>query len=209
MKAVILDLLGVVYPNMGGGSRGNILKLYGSMPHEGLDFEVFYARYLRFKRGEIGRREFWGAEGTETDDIERKHLDAYRLYEKMPELAGKLRIRFYLAAASNHPKEWADYLRAKHKLDVFFKEMFISGELGIEKTDDRFFEKVLDELGLEGGDCVLVDDQKKNLAAAARLGIRTIHLKVKDEENHFKPDATISSLSGLEGALKSLFPDPI
>jgi putative hydrolase of the HAD superfamily len=48
----------------------------------------------------------------------------------------------------------------------------------ILKPDSRAYEQVLAELGLDGRDCVFVDDQKKNIEGAAAVDLPHVHFDV-------------------------------
>lgn len=48
----------------------------------------------------------------------------------------------------------------------------------ILKPDPRAYQACLDELGLPAEACVFVDDQKRNIAGADAVGLRTVHFDV-------------------------------
>ncbi len=84
--------------------------------------------------------------------------------------------RFKLIALSNWDKESFSLFKELHA-DVFscFDMIHISGERGILKPNDGAFKKVLTEHGLAVHQCIFIDDQKENIEAAQRLGIRSHH----------------------------------
>jgi putative hydrolase of the HAD superfamily len=49
---------------------------------------------------------------------------------------------------------------------------------GILKPDRRAYLRCLDELSAAPGDCVFVDDQKKNIDGAMAAGLRAVHFDV-------------------------------
>lgn len=49
---------------------------------------------------------------------------------------------------------------------------------GILKPDPRAYHRCLNELGERPGDCVFVDDQKKNIEGAIASGLRSVHFDV-------------------------------
>ena len=67
----------------------------------------------------------------------------------------------------------------------------------ILKPDPRAFQECLKDLALEASECVFVDDQKKNIDGAKRVGLPTVHFDVK------KPGASyeeaLTKLNVLEG----------
>lgn len=57
----------------------------------------------------------------------------------------------------------------------------------ILKPDPQAYQLCLDELGLQAGDCVFIDDQIRNIRGAEAIGMRAIHLDIRD------PDAAFSN----------------
>jgi putative hydrolase of the HAD superfamily len=49
---------------------------------------------------------------------------------------------------------------------------------GILKPDARAYRQCLDQLGLPAAACVFVDDQRRNIDGARRVGLRTVHFDV-------------------------------
>lgn len=74
--------------------------------------------------------------------------------------------------ATNQNDERAAYLREELGFGDLFDAVFASCELGVLKSDDGFFDRVLDELGLPAGDVLLVDDSQEYVASARRAGLR-------------------------------------
>ena len=54
-----------------------------------------------------------------------------------------------------------------------FRQIFVSGELRLAKPDPAIFRHLLAAIGAAPGDCLLIDDAERNVAAAAALGLRT------------------------------------
>jgi putative hydrolase of the HAD superfamily len=59
-------------------------------------------------------------------------------------------------------------------LDLF-DVVVLSETEGVRKPDPQIYGRTLDLLGLDGAECVFVDDHAANLPAAEALGIETIH----------------------------------
>lgn len=59
----------------------------------------------------------------------------------------------------------------------WFRGIVVSGDEGMMKPDPRIFRLLLDRHGLRAGDCVFIDDNAKNAAAADALGIHGIHFR--------------------------------
>ncbi len=70
------------------------------------------------------------------------------------------------------------YERFKSAFDKFY----LSYEMGMRKPNQDIFEFVLQENNLRPNETFFVDDTPENTEAASKLGIRTWHLKVGEEE---------------------------
>ncbi len=75
--------------------------------------------------------------------------------------------------------------------DEMFDVVVISGEVGMRKPERRIFEHTLDLMGLDGTQCVFVDDLRHNIVAAKDLGIIGVH--------HRAYDTTAAELDALFG----------
>lgn len=83
---------------------------------------------------------------------------------------------------------WAnDYPR--DDWDEIFDAVVISGEIGMRKPEPRIFAHALEKVGLQGEECVFIDDIEANILAARGLGIAGIH--------HRDADTTIAELESL------------
>ncbi len=74
-------------------------------------------------------------------------------------------------------------------LAVFFDKVYLSHRVGLRKPDPAIFRLVLEENGLEASRTLFIDDSPQHIAAAAALGIRTIHMQdgMTMEHDIFKP----------------------
>ncbi|MFF5086000.1 HAD family hydrolase [Streptomyces niveus] len=57
----------------------------------------------------------------------------------------------------------------------FFDALVLSELEGVRKPSPLIYRRALEKLGLEGPECVFVDDHAENLPPAEALGIRTVH----------------------------------
>ena len=84
------------------------------------------------------------------------------------------------AFLSNGVPETMTRLRAERALDGWFDVVVVSYEVGLAKPDPRIFELCLSRLGVHAGEALFVDDRAENVAAAERLGMRTLHFTGDD-----------------------------
>lgn len=107
-------------------------------------------------------------------DIEAFHRVRRRGYHYLPgmqELLASLHGTARRYIASNYPS-WIEEMRTTFALDDLFEGIYASCHLGVRKPDEKFFEAILDDLGIDAGQCLFIDDREVNCVAAAGLGMR-------------------------------------
>ncbi len=57
----------------------------------------------------------------------------------------------------------------------------MSGEHGLIKPDPRIFELLLERIGRRAADCIYIDDNPKNVEAAAALGFAAIRFESPEQ----------------------------
>jgi HAD superfamily hydrolase (TIGR01509 family) len=77
----------------------------------------------------------------------------------------------------------------KIKTDVVFEKTFSAKELGIEKTDPHSYLFVCKELNAQPREVLFIDDTVKNIEAAEKAGLDTMH--------YVSNDLVINKLKGL------------
>lgn len=86
----------------------------------------------------------------------------------------------------------------------FFKKIFISGEMGVQKPQKVFFDKVLAEAGIEAKDSIVIgDSEKSDIQGAVNSGIRSIYLNFDGEKSQLA-DYSVSSYSQLYSLLNDI-----
>jgi 2-haloacid dehalogenase len=75
------------------------------------------------------------------------------------------------------------FLLVRHKYEVFdwFETILLSGEVKLVKPDPRIFAIMLERIGREASECVLIDDSTGNVEAARRLGFQAIHFRSAEQ----------------------------
>ncbi|MEI6774954.1 MAG: HAD-IA family hydrolase [bacterium] len=102
------------------------------------------------------------------DDIITNIYDmrAYDIFDHLPKIK--------LAIASNHLSTIntrIDNMELREKFDC----IIISADIGIEKPNKEFYEKLITELEEKPEDILFVDDDKENIEAAKKLGFSVLH----------------------------------
>jgi HAD superfamily hydrolase (TIGR01509 family) len=59
-------------------------------------------------------------------------------------------------------------------LSALFERVFVSSDIHLAKPDPRIFQYVLDEMRVESGAAIMIDDSPSNIAAAESVGMKGI-----------------------------------
>lgn len=86
-----------------------------------------------------------------------------------------------MAIISNDSSRWSKYLREKFDINKYFDVISISGDLKIQKPDERIFLCTIEKLGVNAEDCIYIDDRSGNLEAAKKVGMNPILLNSRNE----------------------------
>lgn len=80
-------------------------------------------------------------------------------------------------------------------LDSFFKDIFISHEIGLSKPDVRVYEYVLERIGVDANEVLFVDDKYDYLKGAEKVGITNlVMVRDKDEAGKYMAIDSITEL---------------
>jgi putative hydrolase of the HAD superfamily len=180
MKAVILDMYGVIIKDPGGNYVPFVNRTF---PELGRD--EIYVPWLKGNVGEISSLQLFKELGYQGDlaATEKEYLDTIEIDEAFYQFAETIRRNYKTALLSNDLSEWSRYLRDKYKLNDYFDVITVSGDVKIQKPDERIFQLTVDKLGVAASDCVYIDDRRYNLAAAKALGMDTILFNTRQVEH--------------------------
>lgn len=82
-----------------------------------------------------------------------------------------------LYAITNYSSEkWVE-TKARFPFFSHFRDIVVSGDERLMKPDEAIYRLCLERNGLEAETCIFIDDQPKNVAAAAALGIDAIQFE--------------------------------
>ena len=88
------------------------------------------------------------------------------------------------------------------RIDIYFRRIFSSDELGINKPHKSFFHWVISSLHARKSDCLMIgDDEKVDVGGAKNYGIDAIWFNSIDDQLSEKAVKTISDLSQLRDIL--------
>jgi len=75
---------------------------------------------------------------------------------------------------SNDVLEWSEFLTEYHRINHYFMDKIVSGEVHMRKPDKEIFTYTLKRLGCNPEQCIFIDNSVSNLLVAQDLGIQTI-----------------------------------
>jgi putative hydrolase of the HAD superfamily len=171
MKAVLLDMYGVILKDSGDGFYSFVNRTFPDLAPADI-----YPICDKADVGELSSLEVFDRLGFKGDlkKIENEYLETVEIDESFIKFAEVIKKYYKLALISNDSSEWSRYFRDKYKINDYFDVITISGDIKIKKPDERIFKLTLDKLGCLASDCTYVDDRRYNLAAAQSLGMDTI-----------------------------------
>lgn len=189
MKAVILDMYGVILKQ-----TGDDFVPYVQQTFPNLKPEEIYKPWLKADIGEIPSLQIWEEIGFRGDleKIEKDYLDTIKLNDGFLDFIRTAKKKYKLAVISNDSSGWSKYIREKFDINKYFDVISISGDLKIQKPDERIFNLTIDKLKVKAEDCLYIDDREGNLKAAEKLGMKTVMLNSRnvqysgDAVNSFK-----------------------
>lgn len=195
MKAIVLDMYGVIVKQ-----TGDDFVPYVQQTFPDLNPEEIYNPWFKADIGELTSLEVWEAIGFQGDleKIEKEYLDTIELMDGFIDFIEKVKDKYKLAIISNDSSRWSKYLREKFDLNKYFDVISISGDLKIQKPDERIFILTIEKLGLNAEDCIYIDDREGNLEAAKKVGMNPVLL------NSRKVSYNGVSVNGFEELVKEI-----
>lgn len=120
---------------------------------------------------------------------------SYLTWEKFEDTAFLNDIKIPVGIISNFNSTLKEKL--KSFFDLTFADVFVSEELGVAKPKSEFYERALEQIGIDASDIIYVGDSVKlDLDPAQKLGITAV---LVDRDNYFPAQKNrISSLYELE-----------
>lgn len=86
---------------------------------------------------------------------------------------------YNLYCLSNMSNEFYDYLKGR-TVFRYFKGQIISAHEKLVKPDEAIYRLILDRYALNAEESLFIDDLEKNVEAAARIGIHTVHFSSRE-----------------------------
>lgn len=197
MKAIILDMYGVIVKQTGDDFVPYVQKTFPD-----LSVEDICTPWFKADIGEMTSLEVWKAIGFQGDleKLEKEYLDTIELSDGFIDFIEKVKNKYKLAIISNDSSRWSKYLREKFDINRYFDVISISGDLKIQKPDERIFLFTTTKLGVSAEDCIYIDDRTGNLEAAKKVGMHPILLNSRNESYD---GVSVNSFDELEKVIRN------
>lgn len=171
MKAIVLDMYGVIVKQTGDDFVPYVQRTFPNLKPDDI-----YTPWFKADVGELTSLEVWEILGFKGDleKIEKEYLETIELNDSFLDFVRSVGKNYRMAIISNDSSRWSKYIRDKFDINKYFDVISISGDLRIQKPDERIFRLTIDQLGCNPEDCLYVDDRQGNLDAARRIGMNTI-----------------------------------
>ncbi len=150
--------------------------------------------FLQFEKGQIGvedfRNEIWKLainplSDKQIDDAWCSFLCDIPNHKINLLLELKKKFRLLLLSNTNplhiNVSTANEFARYGLKISDVFEKAYYSYEMGMAKPDDEIFNALLQDAGVNAGECLFLDDGIRNIENAGKLGIQTHHVSLDDD----------------------------
>lgn len=135
--------------------------------------------WAEFERGEIDEGElfvrfFRDGRSFDGEGMKRHMVQHYRLLPGIENLLADLSATgVAMHALSNYP-DWYHEIEERTQLSRYVTWSFVSCDTGFRKPDPRAYLHAASTLGLAPESCLFIDDQERNVSAAAAVGMQAL-----------------------------------
>lgn len=184
IKVIIIDFGGTFFTTGTGIAIDKVAKKL-QLPRRNIELILrdkgFGALY---RLGKIDAKTFWdrakknlNINSERAKEIELIWHSSYKPNRGMRVLVKKLRKKYKVVVVSGNAPERVKYLKSKYSLDKLFDDYFFSFEYGVTKPNPKLFKIALDKLNIEPEECLIIDDSKKTIDKAKKLGCKMVLFK--------------------------------
>lgn len=181
IKAIIWDMGGVLLSEWDPAHRQQLAVQWG-IPLEQLNRLVFQSESARLAAvGAISEEQHWEWIGKQVgvplaglDDFQLKFWAGDRIDPDVSDFIASVRENYTIALLSNAWTGTRKILDEYYNCLGLFHHVIISAEVKLAKPDPAIYRLMLDQLQVDPGESIFVDDLQENIDAAIRLGIHGI-----------------------------------
>jgi len=185
IRAVIFDWSGIFCTPGELFSHPKLLKRLQMTPAE---IEVIMKPIQdEYYRGKISGKTFWQKvfkrftlKEFTIKQLTDAYLASYAISRRNLRIPLRLKRTYIVALLSNLTEEMMRHIVKTHVLKECFHHLFFSNRMGFLKPEYKIFRIALDKMGIRADEAVFIDDTKKNLVAAKKMGMRVLHCPSPD-----------------------------
>ena len=181
IKAIIFDLEGVLmktkdadlYLSVANALEtpyGSVREIYFSEMNDQVDLGLFTQE--QFEENVIN---MLGLEPKKIKILQQVHEEQTFIDSLMLEKIKSLKKKYKIGLLSNYSTSMRNKIEKEWRIGDAFDAIIISSEVGVIKPDPAIFELMMERLGSQAHESVLIDDRIKNIQGAENIGMRTIH----------------------------------
>jgi len=175
--AIIFDYGGVIAKE---GTPRAFAEFYA--PKFGVDSEQFkkfvLERWLKARVGKISSDNFYKSLAdtlkTNKTRVKKDFIKFFGVRSEVLKLAKGLKKNYKVALLSNQIEGCLEDLIKKHGFKSIFDVIVTSYGSKIAKPNPTIFKETIRKLKVKPEECIMIDDLKKNISPAKKLGMKTI-----------------------------------
>ncbi|HEY1085956.1 MAG TPA: HAD family phosphatase [Candidatus Saccharimonadales bacterium] len=179
IKAIIFDCFGVLYVDASHDFYEN------QVPH----YEKLRSALMELnKASDYGliTQDEWTRQVSETTGLPlvfvRQNIQRTNIRNKqLLEYTQQLRTRYKVGMLSNIGKGAMDQFFAAEERKELFDTVVLSSEIGLTKPHPEIFRLTAERLGVQPGECVMIDDLEENCSGADAAGMQAIHYRTNKQ----------------------------
>src|SRR6185312_80284 len=167
-RAIVFDFFDVIHAD----------PFHRWLGKNGYERREFEESSRRLDGGLISDDEFYKElgrlSGRSTASVKAVFSQTDQIDKQLVKLIGMLRGRYKIGLLSNSSGSYLRPILEEHGLNGLFDVTAISAEVGFIKPQPEIFQHILKEMGVEARETIFIDDNPRNVEAAAAVGIKSI-----------------------------------
>lgn len=174
ITTILLDMYGVIIEESKGNFIPYTYEHFNETEYERLTRQFKQEQlFTKAGNGEISSDTFLTLLGYEDTQY---HMENYlKNYLTLDSAFIPFAEKYYKSVdfvlLSNDVSEWSAFITDYYKLDKYFKDKIVSGDVKRRKPDKQIFELTLERIGKKPYECIFVDNSAANLNVSNELGI--------------------------------------
>lgn len=185
ITTILIDMYGVIMEESKGNFIPYTFQYFDKAEHERLRRQFKEQQlFTRAGLGEFTSDEFLSRLGYENPGYHMKdYIENYLTLDGgfIP-FAEKYYQQYDFVLLSNDVSQWSSYITEYHRLNKYFSEKIVSGDVKCRKPEKKIYELALEKNGKCPEECLFIDNSVKNLEVAEEFGIVPILFNRDGEE---------------------------